>query len=269
MTKKTFFLFIIGSFIIVIFSFLGCDKLPFISPEYKPTVVDMKASLFGGYPYLQVFLDPKNAKSGQLYLIDLYDKPDGMFRERKNITFTQPQVNVGEAQSLTFTLTEQERATYAWRNDDWWKSCFIVKVNETIPDDKIRKPVLTNSQTPQPLTYEPVTQIPQNEEPTLSIVSPNGGEIWNLGQTVTINWTSLNYSGFVKISLSYDSGENWYLVDPGVQNTGSSQLLVISNFSNEYRVSTNCRLKLEGVGSDILPDPAISASDFTIKHPKQ
>ena len=259
MTKRL--LWIVVSLIILIVSgvTIGCGKLSAIIPKNIPTVEDMRASLFAGYPYLEVYLNPKNATAGQLYLVDLYDKADGMFRERRNITFTQPQVNVGEVQKLVFNLSEQERGTYAWKTGDWWKSCFIIKINETIPEKSIRKPTLetsTNSKIPTPIQTTPHLQ------PILKLISPNGGDIWHLGETVTIKWVATNYSGYVEPSLSYDGGNKWYPL--GSSNIGSLQYFVVSNISDEYRLSTHCRIKLQGVGNNIPIEPSISASDFTI-----
>ncbi len=59
-------------------------------------------------------------------------------------------------------------------------------------------------------------------QPTLTITSPNGGEIWILGSTHDITWTSTGYIGNVMIKLYKDG--NFYLpiVDvPGTENDGS------------------------------------------------
>ncbi|MBN1135063.1 MAG: hypothetical protein JXM73_00660, partial [Anaerolineae bacterium] len=43
-------------------------------------------------------------------------------------------------------------------------------------------------------------------QPSLALTSPQGGEIWPVGSTQQIGWTSTNASGNVRLSWSFDGG---------------------------------------------------------------
>ncbi len=45
--------------------------------------------------------------------------------------------------------------------------------------------------------------------PQVTLIAPNGGEIWLAGSTQTISWTDANSSGFVDLDYSSDNGVTW------------------------------------------------------------
>ena len=57
--------------------------------------------------------------------------------------------------------------------------------------------------------------------PTLTIVSPNGGESWEVGSSQTISWSSVGTSGTVKIEYSADNGTSWNDIATSTPDTGS------------------------------------------------
>jgi hypothetical protein len=59
---------------------------------------------------------------------------------------------------------------------------------------------------------------------SLTIQSPNGGEVWTYGQSETITWTGINLSNEVMVYFSYDGGTNWwsYGLVPSGPNGGSA-----------------------------------------------
>jgi hypothetical protein len=58
---------------------------------------------------------------------------------------------------------------------------------------------------------------------TITVISPNGGESWEVGSTRAITWTSEGTVGKVKIEYSTDSGSSWKNVKASTDNTGSYQ----------------------------------------------
>ena len=61
-------------------------------------------------------------------------------------------------------------------------------------------------------------------KPSLTITFPNGGEIFNVGSTINITWTSSdpnNVIKYLKIYFSQDGGQNYTLIADNVENTGS------------------------------------------------
>ncbi len=56
--------------------------------------------------------------------------------------------------------------------------------------------------------------------PTLSLLSPNGGEIFNVGDAVAIQWTWTLQVSDVRIDYSRDGGQSWEPVAAAASNTG-------------------------------------------------
>jgi len=104
------------------------------------------------------------------------------------------------------------------------------------------------------------TQNIQQAKPSISLISPNGGEVWHIGDNVTIRWSSVNYTNAIYIQLSYDSGKTWGTIISETANTGSHEWLVAGE------VSLNCRIRICQGGTNFETTPALttSASDFTI-----
>jgi hypothetical protein len=57
--------------------------------------------------------------------------------------------------------------------------------------------------------------------PFITVSSPNGGEIWEVGSDHDITWTSINTSGGVRIEYSIDSGSSWLDVITSMPDTGA------------------------------------------------
>jgi hypothetical protein len=57
--------------------------------------------------------------------------------------------------------------------------------------------------------------------PSVTVLSPNGGESWPVGSTRTIQWNSTNIPGDVRIELSRDGGSSFSDLASTALNTGS------------------------------------------------
>jgi hypothetical protein len=57
--------------------------------------------------------------------------------------------------------------------------------------------------------------------PSITVLSPNGGENWSVGSTQTITWTSSGSVGNVKIEYSTNNGSSWSTITSSTSNTGS------------------------------------------------
>jgi hypothetical protein len=58
----------------------------------------------------------------------------------------------------------------------------------------------------------------------VTLISPNGGEVWSYGQTQPIDWTAMDTVGVTTIDLAYstDGGETYpFAIGTGLPNTGS------------------------------------------------
>ncbi|MCX6583364.1 MAG: carboxypeptidase regulatory-like domain-containing protein, partial [Candidatus Aminicenantes bacterium] len=74
---------------------------------------------------------------------------------------------------------------------------------------------------------------------TIEITSPNGGEVWLIGSTHDITWTTSGEVGNVKIEYSGDNGSNWVEISASTENDGiySWTVPVISSINCLVRAS--------------------------------
>jgi hypothetical protein len=82
----------------------------------------------------------------------------------------------------------------------------------------------------------------------ISVVSPNGGEIWYVGSTEDIEWYSENTSGNVKIEYSTNGGSSWTTVVSNTSDDGSCSWAIPNT------PSTNCYVQItdvDGTPSDL------------------
>jgi len=74
------------------------------------------------------------------------------------------------------------------------------------------------------------------EEPFLRIVSPNGGEEWEVGSEQKIAWESRNVSK-VNLSISFNGGQTWMSIATGVDaSPGAYAWTLPTNASDQCRV---------------------------------
>ncbi len=76
-------------------------------------------------------------------------------------------------------------------------------------------PLPTPTPTPTPLPAASIT-----------VIAPNGGEVWQIGSTQTIQWNAQGVTGNVKIQLSRDGGASFKQIANNVPNTGTFQWTV-------------------------------------------
>ena len=91
---------------------------------------------------------------------------------------------------------------------------------------------------------------------SLTVQSPNGGEVWLVGETEEITWTDVNVYD-VKIELSADNGSNWTTIAESTPNTGTYSWIVEAQDSSDQ-----CLIRITNVDDGLVYD----ASDavFTI-----
>jgi len=94
--------------------------------------------------------------------------------------------------------------------------------------------------------------------PTLTIVSPNGGEVWAAGGPHTIAWLSEGAGDSVALLWSQDGGERWHEITRATANDGSHV------WTNGPTACGNCLVRVVAVN-----EPAVDTSDlaFTLIEP--
>lgn len=90
----------------------------------------------------------------------------------------------------------------------------------------------------------------------ITVTYPNGAEIFNVGSTKTITWTSSGSISYVELWLSTDGGFTYNYIDDYAQNSGSYSWMVPNS------PSTNCYIKINALGDTSTYD--VSNDNFTI-----
>lgn len=116
------------------------------------------------------------------------------------------------------------------------------------------------------LTNNPFSIVPSTDSinPTITVIRPNGGELFYSGQIDTIRWTASDNVGVASYSISYstNSGGSWNTVQ--ARTTGNPQVYpwLVPNI-----VTTNCRIRV--LVWDEVQHIAIDQSDapFSVHFP--
>ncbi|MDR3667735.1 MAG: FISUMP domain-containing protein, partial [Ignavibacteriaceae bacterium] len=95
--------------------------------------------------------------------------------------------------------------------------------------------------------------------PTITLSSPNGGEIWKVGDIDTIKWTSTNVAN-VRIDYSTDTGTNWTTL---IASTNSS--IGYFAWTVPFTPSVNCKIRIVDLVDTTIN--AVSINNFTISNP--
>jgi hypothetical protein len=98
------------------------------------------------------------------------------------------------------------------------------------------------------------------EPSTITLISPNGGEILEAGTSHNITWTSTGTVGDVKIEYSIDSGASWTGIVTTTDNNGGYDWVVPD------APSDNCRIRISESTLDQGPSD-LSDADFSIIPP--
>jgi RHS repeat-associated protein len=97
------------------------------------------------------------------------------------------------------------------------------------------------------------------EQPSLIVISPNGGELWEAGSVYPVTWQSSGDIDVVHIEYSIDNGVNWMSITPSTLNDGSYDWTVPDT------PSETCLVRVKGSTDVIIPDT--SDAVFTIVSP--
>ena len=106
-----------------------------------------------------------------------------------------------------------------------------------------------------PISFKPFF-VPGCLGGVIQVTSPNGGELWGVGQDQEITWSSLYFTNDVKIEYSTNSGSDWLSIEDITTNDGTYLWTIPST------PSTNCRVRVSDI-EDAAPQD-MSDADFTI-----
>lgn len=96
-----------------------------------------------------------------------------------------------------------------------------------------------------------------NTAPSITVITPNGGETWPIGSQQTLRWSSNGVSGKVRIQISRNGGTTWKTIFSGTLNDG------VQTWKVSRPATTQARLRILSVSNlSILDD---GDSNFTIQ----
>lgn len=95
---------------------------------------------------------------------------------------------------------------------------------------------------------------------SITVSSPNGGEVWYVGQNKTITWTANNTTDYYNIDYSTDNGSTWTSLTSSYYTVSGTYSWTIPNTP-----STNCLVKVTDANNTPVTD--VSNSVFTIAEP--
>ncbi len=75
--------------------------------------------------------------------------------------------------------------------------------------------------------------------PSITVTSPNGGEVWMIGTSYPITWTTIGTVGTVDIYYSLNSGASWTSIVTNTANDGTHSWTIPS-----VTPSTNCLIRI-------------------------
>ena len=85
---------------------------------------------------------------------------------------------------------------------------------------------------------------------TITVLSPNGGEVFNQGFTYTINWSNTgNIGNNVKIEYSADAGNQWNIITENIPNDGIYDWIAPDNIS-----TTIALLRVSSADNEFIED---------------
>lgn len=105
-----------------------------------------------------------------------------------------------------------------------------------------------------------VTPPPDITAPSVRVISPNGGEVWKVGEIRTIAWEAADNVGVARINIYYSTngGAAWKLIAQAVSNSGDYRWEVPSILSE------NCLVKVEAFDTAGNKGSDVSDRPFTI-----
>ncbi len=204
--------------------------------------------------------------------ITINDESDASFRIYKptltlNIPNGGEEWRVNTNNDITFTSTDVANVNieYTTNNGSTWlpivsslpaapqKYTWNVNISPSI---NVRVKV---SKADEP-TLNDISDLPFTVyQPSVTLLSPNGGELLRVNSNKQITWTR-DHVDLVKLEYTTDNGANWYLIKDSVNAILGSYTWTIPNVS-----SSNCKVKISKVGEAGIYD--VSDAVFTIYEP--
>jgi hypothetical protein len=201
-------------------------------------------------------------------ILDYNDNPFTLYRPI--ITVLTPNggelIQVGKLYNITWTNSNVTtvKIDYTYDNGNTWVtvidsvSAALGLYNWTVPNTPTMNARIRILEKGYPIFGDSSNSVFTLYRPTLTLTSPNGGELWRINKVYNITWSS-TYVGNVKIDYSTNNGLNWLPVINSTPSTGSYAWTIPNT------PSTQCKVRLIDVDNPGIWDT--SANVFTLYNP--
>lgn len=182
---------------------------------------------------------------------------------------------VGNTYAITWESTgiDDVKLEYTTDNGSNWTIITITASDGmyewTIPDNPSVNCKIRVSDSDNPNVFDESDNtftISQDNSTSLMLLSPNGNEIWKIGNTYAITWEDVNVND-VTILYSTNNGNDWITIESAVASTGSYNWIIPNT------PSTNCKVMIHDEESlftfDTSDDPfAIVQASISVTSPQ-
>jgi len=95
--------------------------------------------------------------------------------------------------------------------------------------------------------------------PTVTLTAPNGGEVWGVGESHNITWSSTGTLDYVALDCSADGGSSWNSIASSTENDG------VYPWTVDVPVSSACLMRVTGLTTPSIDD--VSDATFSVYQP--
>ncbi|MCP4149469.1 MAG: hypothetical protein GY757_17105 [bacterium] len=202
------------------------------------------------------------------------DRSDGLFeiKSPSSITVTSPiggeSLMAGSTHNITWNSTgtiSTVKIEYTSNNGSSWNTIRATTTNDgsyawSIPDVDSTTCLVRISDSAYPTVTDNSNSNFSISSASLTLVAPNGGELWTVGSTQYITWSSGGSVGNIKLEYTTNSGSSWNTI---VSSTGDDESYT---WTVPDTPSSNCKVRISPTsGSAGLVDT--SNSNFSIGAP--
>lgn len=220
-------------FMTLALSFLttSCDQISNIGNVATTESITYHMALVGDDGVTVNIKPTSRAKANIVYRVDLYES--GRFRMEKTTMWDESELQVSNMHQIFFALPYQELNAFISSGKDS-NDVFSVKVFE------YKEP--TESQILQSTIPNTAASLP-----SLTLISPRGGEILHVGDTVTITWTTTNMPNVpidIDIIMSDTDTTRVHIVS-GAPNNGNYKWTVAKIITGNSIIGNNKRIAIK------------------------
>jgi photosystem II stability/assembly factor-like uncharacterized protein len=206
---------------------------------------------------------------------DINDAPQNIMILDSNLTLNNPidgdVILIGSTISITWNATGINFIDIDFSNDNgvtWGSIASSIDASTgsyswSVPNSVSNSVLIRVKNSNYPSQYDQNQTPLILSNPTLNIVAPNGGEVWNTSSSYYITWQSLGVN-FIDLLYSNDNGASYAIIDTNIYNlgyynwqtpavAGSSFKIKIVDSNNQFFFDeSNVNFSLSNISSSLI-----------------